>query len=73
MSRSAEADEADGPCEAWRQPIYLAGCPVAGTVVAEDSPEGDSKGYCSEEGVAHPMSSRQPGAEQGEHTQRSER
>src|SRR5215208_6667654 len=45
-----------------RYPIYVPGCPLADTL--EKSSGG---GGCSKEGVAHPISSRQPGVRVGEH------
>jgi hypothetical protein len=43
--------------EAMREPIYVAGCPLADTTLEKRSVGGS----CSKEGVSHPISSRQPG------------
>jgi len=40
-----------------RDPIYVAGCPLADTLQKRSA-----GGGCSKEGVAHPITSRQPGA-----------
>jgi hypothetical protein len=65
----------DGPSVSWRRPVYVAGCPVDGVGLAEDSPREGSKEGCSEQGLSHPISSRRPGAGLvgGEHPRSSER
>ena len=63
----------DGPSAAVRPPVYVAGCPVDVTGLAEDSPEGDPREGCSDEGLSSLISSRRPGAGLCEHTRRTER
>ena len=49
-------------------PVYVAGCPVG------DIPQkGSAGGGCSKEGVAHPITSRQPGVGLGEHAHGTEK
>jgi hypothetical protein len=53
---------------ATRQPLYVAGCPLADTL------EKRSAGGCSKEGGTHPISTRKPGAGGvGEHAHRGAR
>ena len=49
--------------QAMREPIYVAGCPLADTTLQKGS-VGVS---CSKEGVSHPITSRQPGVRLVEH------
>jgi hypothetical protein len=52
LGAHALASESSAPA-----PVYVAGCPVG------DMPQkGSAGGGCSKEGVAHPITSRQPGA-----------
>ena len=51
-----------------RYPLYVAGCPLAGTTLEK----GSGGGGCSKEGVSHPMTSRQPGGGIGEHAHGAE-
>jgi hypothetical protein len=55
--------------QAMREPIYVAGCPLADTTLEK----GSAGGGCSKEGASHPMTSRQPGGGLGEHAHGSER
>ena len=48
----------ESPSEAWLRPVYVGGCPVGGTGLAEGPPEEG----CSEEGPSHPSGSRRPGS-----------
>jgi len=43
--------------QAMREPIYVAGCPLADTTLEK----GSVGGGCSKEGVSHPITTRQPG------------
>ena len=43
----------DGPSASWRRLVYVAGCPVDGVGLAEDSPRKGPKEGCSEEGPSH--------------------
>jgi hypothetical protein len=55
--------------------VYVGGCPVEDTLdkSSAQGEAGKKGGGCSEEGIPHPISSRQPGAGIGEHAHRSER
>jgi len=52
-----------------RDPIYVAGCPLADTTLEN----GSAGGGCSKEGVSHPITTRQPGAGLSEHAHGAER
>ena len=54
--------------QAMRYPIYVAGCPGADTTLEK----GSAGGGCSNEGAAHPITSRQPGAGLVEHAHGAE-
>ena len=64
LGAHALASESSAPA-----PVYVAGCPVG------DIPQkGSAGGGCSKEGVAHPITSRQPGAGQAsEHAHGTEK
>src|SRR5215211_3711813 len=55
--------------QAMREPIYVAGCPLADTTLEK----GSAVGGCSKEGVSHPITSRQPGGGLVEHGHGAER
>ena len=59
----------EGSSEAWLRPVYVGGCPVGGTGLAEGPP----KEGCTQEGLSHPMGSRRPGAGLDERAHRAER
>src|SRR5829696_2151452 len=52
-----------------REPIYVAGCPLADTTLEK----GSAGGGCSREGVSHPITSCQPGVELGGQAHGAER
>jgi hypothetical protein len=52
-----------------REPIYVAGCPLADTTPEKRS----AGGGCSKEGASHPITSRQPGGGLVEHAHEAER
>ena len=61
------ASESDS-LAAMAGPIYVAGCPVAGTLERSSARGSIGKGgACSEGSRSHPFSSRQPGVVLGEH------
>jgi hypothetical protein len=55
--------------QAMREPIYVAGCPLADTTLEK----GSVGGGCSKEGVSHPITTRQPGGGLVEHAHGAER
>ena len=55
--------------QAMREPIYVAGCPLADTKLEK----GSAGGGCSKEGASHPMTSRQPGVGLGGQAHGAER
>jgi hypothetical protein len=48
----------EGPSEAWLRPVYVGGCPIGPSGLADSPPEGG----CSEEAPSHASGSRRPGA-----------
>jgi hypothetical protein len=52
-----------------REPIYVAGCPLADTTLEK----GSAGGGCSREGVSKPISTRQPGGGPSEQAHGAER
>jgi hypothetical protein len=55
--------------EAWLRPVYVGGCPVGGSGLAEGPPEEG----CSEERPSHPSGSRRPGGGLGERAHGAEK
>jgi hypothetical protein len=55
--------------QAISDPIYVAGCPLADTMLEKRS----AGGGCSKEGASHPITSRQPGGGLVEHAHGAER
>jgi hypothetical protein len=55
--------------QAISDPIYVAGCPLADTMLEKRS----AGGGCSKEGASHPITSRQPGGGLVEHAHGGER